>query len=337
MLVSVIMPVYNKASFICEAIISILNQTYKNFELIIVDDGSSDRSAELVKKFNDSRIRLIQLKENHGVSYATNKALEAAKGSYILRMDADDISYPKRLEKQLDYAIRHQADVVGCKFEVFSDAGDAPPGLIRYQNYSNSIINPEDIVSNFTVMPTVLQGTMLVKKKVLEQFPFDINYNTAEDYEQLGRVLKARKRVLKIAETLYKYRYIKRSLSNTHSKDGILNGINIKLDFIYNYYKVAEKRDKCFFIWGTKEFAGYLEEELRNEKYQASVKGFIDFDSSLWGLTKNNLPIISPDEMIKTMKNDDIVITMWNIDRENIINYLEEHGLRRNISFFVLS
>ena len=331
------MPVYNEAENIREAIQSILDQTYQNFELVVVDDGSTDNSVKVIKEFRDSRIRLIELKKNHGVSYAANIAVEAARGSYILRMDADDISHPKRLEKQLDYAIRHKADVVGCKFEVFSDNDDIPPGLIRYQNYSNSIINQEDIVSNFTVMPTVLQGTILVKKKVFKQFPLDIKYKTAEDYEQLGRVIKARKRVLKIAETLYKYRYIKRSLSNTHSKEGILNGIKIKLDFIYNYYKVAERGDKSFFIWGTKEFAGYLEEELRNGKYQASVKGFIDFDSSVWGLTKNNLPIISPDEMIKTMKKDDIVITMWNIERENIIKYLEAHGLSRNINIFVFS
>lgn len=337
MLVSVIMPVYNKAENIHEAVQSILDQTYQNFELVVVDDGSTDDSVKVVKEFNDSRIRLIELEKNYGVSYATNTAIEAAKGSYILRMDADDLSHPKRIEKQLIFALRHDADVVGCQFEVFSKNESIPPGLFRYQNYSNSITNPEEIISNFTVMPTVSQGTMLVKKKILKQFPFNTSYTTAEDYEQLGRILKAKKAVYKLSEILYKYRYVKNSLSNIRSKEGVINGLKIKLDFVYDYYKVAERKEKNFYIWGTKEFAGYLEEELRKEKYQAVVKGFTDFDQTVWGQEKNNLPILPPDEMIKMMKNDDMVITMWNVGREDIIRYLEEHKLRRNVDYYVFS
>lgn len=337
MLVSIIMPVYNKAEHIRESIQSILAQTYQNFELIVVDDGSTDDSVNMIKEVRDRRLRLIELKENHGVSYATNIAVDVARGLYILRMDADDLSYPQRLEKQLAFALKHKADVVGCRFEVFSEDENLPPGLIRYQNYSNSVVTPEDIVSNFTVMPTVTQGTMLVKKEILKQFPYNTKYITAEDYEQLGRILKAKKAVYKLPEVLYRYRYVKNSLSNTYGNKGVIYGIRIKLDFIYDYYKVAEREEKNFFIWGTREFAGYLEEELRKDKYHAVVKGFTDFDQTVWGGQKNNLPIISPDKMMEIMEKDDMVITMWNIDREKIVQYLEEHGLTRNINFFVFS
>ena len=112
--ISVVMPVYNSEKFLVEAIESILNQTYKNFELLIIYDDSSDNSLSIIKKFqeNDKRISLI-IGDKEGISGALNKGIDLSKGKYIARMDSDDISAPKRLEKQISHMQKLGLDICG--------------------------------------------------------------------------------------------------------------------------------------------------------------------------------------------------------------------------------
>src|SRR3990167_2794091 len=108
-LISVVMPVYNAGEFLVDAIESIRNQTYTNWELIAVNDGSTDRSLSILKRYarRDKRIKIINLSPNKGLATALNAGLTRAKGFYFARMDADDISMPKRFEKQVEYIDSH--------------------------------------------------------------------------------------------------------------------------------------------------------------------------------------------------------------------------------------
>jgi len=99
--VTVLMPVFNGEKYLAEAIKSILNQTFKDFEFLIIDDCSEDRSVEIIKSYDDKRIKLIQNNQNLGISRNANKGIQFAKGKYIAQMDHDDISLPERLEKQV--------------------------------------------------------------------------------------------------------------------------------------------------------------------------------------------------------------------------------------------
>ena len=101
--VTVLMSVYNGQKYLREAIDSILNQTFKDFEFLIIDDGSTDSSAEIIRSYTDPRIRLIRNEKNIGLTRSLNKGLKLAKGEYIARMDADDISLPERFEKQVRF------------------------------------------------------------------------------------------------------------------------------------------------------------------------------------------------------------------------------------------
>ena len=101
--ISVIMSVYNAEQFLREAIDSILNQTYDNFEFIIIDDASTDSSNAILRSYNDHRIRVHLNKENSGLTKSLNIGLALAKGTYIARQDADDVSYPERFQRQLDF------------------------------------------------------------------------------------------------------------------------------------------------------------------------------------------------------------------------------------------
>jgi glycosyltransferase involved in cell wall biosynthesis len=105
--VTVLMPVYNAERFLSEAMDSILQQTFTDFEFLIVDDGSTDRSLEIINSYTDPRIRLIQNAANLGITASLNKGINLARANLIARMDADDISYAERLRKQYEYFIRH--------------------------------------------------------------------------------------------------------------------------------------------------------------------------------------------------------------------------------------
>lgn len=108
-LVSIIMPSYNTENFIDEAINSVLNQTYKNWELIIVDDASTDSTDEVVEKFlNDRRIHYIKNKENYGAAVSRNFAIKQAKGKWIAFLDSDDIWLPQKLERQINFMIKNK-------------------------------------------------------------------------------------------------------------------------------------------------------------------------------------------------------------------------------------
>jgi len=101
--VSVVMPVYNEEKYVAFAIESILNQTFTNFQFIIVDDNSVDESKNIIKSFDDSRIKLIENNHNGGIGHSLSTCLDSVTGEYIARMDADDIAHPKRLQAQVDF------------------------------------------------------------------------------------------------------------------------------------------------------------------------------------------------------------------------------------------
>jgi glycosyltransferase involved in cell wall biosynthesis len=123
-LISVVMPVYNTEKFVAEAIESILCQTFGDFEFIIVDDGSTDQTPEIIRSFTDERIVFEKLKSNQGVIKAFEHGIHKARGKWIARMDADDVSFPDRLSVELDFLNRHpECVLVGSLFHFISPAG----------------------------------------------------------------------------------------------------------------------------------------------------------------------------------------------------------------------
>src|SRR3989344_1456117 len=123
--ISVIMSVYNGMPYLEQAAESVLNQTYKNFEFIIVDDASTDDTLKYLKLLKDRRIKLIRNKKNLGLAASLNIALRQAKGDYIARMDADDISYPERLDIQLKFLTKNKSiDLCGSWVTLINDEGE---------------------------------------------------------------------------------------------------------------------------------------------------------------------------------------------------------------------
>jgi len=123
-LISVLLPVFNGSQFLSRAIESVVQQTYPKWELLVIDDGSTDDSAMVAERFSrvDERVRVLR-KENRGISAALNSGLEAAKGEFIARMDGDDVCYPERFAAQLAHLKDSNADLIGCQVRLIDKSG----------------------------------------------------------------------------------------------------------------------------------------------------------------------------------------------------------------------
>jgi len=161
MLISILMSVYNGETTLAAAMDSVLAQTFTDFELIVCDDGSQDRTWEILSEYEkkDPRVRTFQNARNEGLGASLNRCLQMAKGRYIARQDADDISAPERLEKTLAYLQKENAPYVGCGVYVFDDSGV----------WSRRMF-PERIDKHIIAQKNpFFHPTMLFKREVLEQ------------------------------------------------------------------------------------------------------------------------------------------------------------------------
>lgn len=233
--ISVVMAVYNGEKFIREAIESVLNQTEKDFEFIIVDDGSTDKSADIIKSFSDPRIQ-YEKRLHRGLIESLNHGLFISKGAYIARMDADDRSMPMRFEKQL---ARFLADenlaVCGSWASVIDDEG-ASRGELSYPKIFEEEIKKYALLHNPFIHPSVM-----IKKSVLREVGFYRNFwKNIEDYELWTRIV-FKYETANIGENLLEYRAHKNQVTNKKKNEIRLRGVLVRILAIYRYLRELSK------------------------------------------------------------------------------------------------
>jgi glycosyltransferase involved in cell wall biosynthesis len=199
-LVSVIMPAYNAARFIGPAIKSVLSQTYKNFELIIVDDGSTDNTSDIVNSFQDHRIVLIRNAQNMYSARSRNIGIDASKGKYIALCDADDLYMPQRLEKQMKYLEDHPAiDIIGCSSYIMNETGYISGVLATNE------INHYDIPRSIIRQSPIGHAMLMAKTEWMRTYKYRTKYRLAQDRELFLRAYRYT-RFGRIPDVLYVYR-----------------------------------------------------------------------------------------------------------------------------------
>lgn len=187
-LVSVIIPCYNGEKFISEAIESVLNQTYQNWELIIVDDGSKDKSKEIIRQYcaTDNRITYIQHKKNKGIPFARNTGIKNSNGEYIALLDQDDKWLPKKLAMQLDkfYMSKHEIGLVFGNINTVDSYGNV---IYKAKNIKINFetINQRNLIIHLFLNPFIPSITVMFKRKCLKEVGgFDENILWGgDDYE----------------------------------------------------------------------------------------------------------------------------------------------------------
>lgn len=174
-IVSIGMPVFNAAKHLRVAIDSVLNQSFSNFEFILTDDGSTDGSLEIIKSYSDKRIVLIQHEANKGIGYSLNEQIQVSRGTYFARMDADDLMFPDRLEKQFNFLESHPSiDLVGAQAIV-----------IDQENKIMGLRKPKIVASINEILEggCFIHPTVMGKTNWFQQHLYHPDFSGTEDHE----------------------------------------------------------------------------------------------------------------------------------------------------------
>ncbi|MFV0417762.1 MAG: glycosyltransferase family 2 protein [Dysgonomonas sp.] len=198
--VSVLMPVFNAGQYLAQAIDSILSQTFKDWELILINDGSTDNSEAIIGRYDDERIYYIKNEANLGLIKTLNKGIDYCHGEYIARMDADDISHPDRFRLQVSFLDKHPVHVMcGTDATVIDNEGNQT-GKIR------NLADNDYLQVNLLFSPPLIHPSVMIRGEMLQHNRYDESYKHVEDYELWTRIAKLGK-IANISKELLKYRW----------------------------------------------------------------------------------------------------------------------------------
>ncbi|TDE04571.1 glycosyltransferase family 2 protein [Flavobacterium hiemivividum] len=226
-IVSVVLPVYNCENYVKQAIQSILNQTFRDFELLIIDDASTDETVKIINSYTDNRIQLILKPLNSGYTNSLNYGIQIAKGKYIARMDGDDISMLNRFAKQVSFLeVNHEVIVCGSWFRVIGS------GKVIQLPENADLIKSHLLRGNCIAHPSVM-----IRKESLNRLSavYDANREPAEDYDLWTRLALIGK-LHNLQEVLLDYRIHNNQVSNKQGEKQKQNDFEIKR----NLYSVLD-------------------------------------------------------------------------------------------------
>lgn len=219
--VSVVMSVYNGGEYLREAIESILHQTFKDFEFVIVDDGSTDSTCKILTTYRDERMTLVRNQENLGLARSLNRGLEIARGEYVARQDADDVSLPERLAQQLEFLEEHpEVGVVGGAVQIIDGGGNASdiwrfPGEHGVLKWRLCFGNP------------IMHSTVMMRREIVNRVNgYDVEMEVAMDYD-LWRRLSSVTRLANLQDVLVWLRRHEDSVTSKHFVQQRNNSIKI--------------------------------------------------------------------------------------------------------------
>ena len=233
-LISVILPVYNAEKFLNESINSILEQTYTHFELIIVNDGSTDGSQAIIEHYSDPRIKNIFHTQNKGLVASLNIAIVSAKGDMIVRMDADDIAFKDRVQKQVQYLLDHPAiDIVGTHAVFFETNTQSP--MANWELDLNTI-TPSSIKKALTWENCMIHPSICMRSEIAKSLLYNEHQKNYEDYDLWLRATADNINIAKIDESLLYYRVQPNSItqSSIRKENFYFQKAGVKYRFICN-------------------------------------------------------------------------------------------------------
>jgi len=227
---TVLMPVYNASRFLAAAIESILQQTFTDFDFIIIDDASTDDSVSIITSYSDPRIRFYQNEENSGISVTLNRGIEMAETELIARMDADDISYPERLQRQYEFI---QANPGGALYSCWVRVIGMANEFIRQDNF-----NSKYYYYNLVFICWIYHPTIVFFKSAVESVgKYNVRYS--EDFELFWQ-LSRRYKIFNLSEVLLDYRVTDQSLHQALKKEEYEDAQYIQIKRNLQYYAGAK-------------------------------------------------------------------------------------------------
>lgn len=287
---SVLLPCRNAGSTLEEALESIFSQTFTDFELVAVDDGSTDGSAELLeaRAEKDARLRVVRLAPS-GLIEALNIGLSACRAPLIARMDADDRSHPERFAEQVRLLDSQPAlAAVGCLVEAFP-AQDVRPGLALYLEWLNGLTTPDAIAREIYVESPLVHPSVTVRRAWIERVGGYQDHGWPEDYDLWLRMHLAGARFSKVPRMLFAWREHTGRLTHTSPRYAIEGFLQAKVHYLLQG-PLAGRRS--ILVWGAGIVGKRLSKLLLAQG--APVTAFIDIDPAKIGRTRRGLPILGP-------------------------------------------
>lgn len=322
--VSVLLPVYNAERTLKTALASLLRQTFSDFEIIAVDDGSTDASPQILDAFD--RVTAVHL-PHVGLVAALNAGVQLCRGEFIARMDADDISHPERLRSQVEY-LRANPDVSICGCLVCSfPRNRIRLGFLRYQQWLNSLITHDDIVRDIFVESPLAHPSVMIRASDLYELGGYRDMGWPEDYDLWLRFFMAGKRFGKVPALLLFWRDSAGRLTFSDTRYALENFMRLKAHFLARLIG-----NRTFLLWGAGMTGRRLAKHLIREGAQPSA--IVDIDPRKVGRIVRNAPVIWP-EQLEDFPNAIVIAAVSSFGARQLIRQrLNQMGRTEGVDYF---
>ncbi|MDE2733808.1 MAG: glycosyltransferase [Gemmatimonadota bacterium] len=291
--VSVLLPVFNAAATLTETLESIQAQSYEDFEVVAIDDGSEDGSGDVLLEWNrrDRRFKAL-LSDHQGIVEAPNRGLALCRGEYVARMDADDRMHPERLEKQL---VRLEGDpnlsVVSCLVEIFprEETGE---GMLVYEAWLNGLVDSAAIEREFFIESPIANPSAMMRREELAALGGYQDRGWPEDYDLWLRYRAVGRRFAKVPEVLHYWREHPRRATHVQGRYSVENFLRAKAHYLCA--GPLQERDGLA-VWGAGKTGRRLAKHLEREGCAPDV--FVDIATKKIGGTLRRKPVVGPDDL----------------------------------------
>lgn len=345
--ISVLLPVRDAAPTLGQSIESLLGQSFEDFEIIIIDDGSLDGTREVLHRYgDDSRVR-VQRTEPAGIVPALDRALGMARGRLIARHDADDLAHPERFAMQVDWLREHpRTTVVSSLVETFP-RGDGREGMLLYESWVNGLRRHGDIVREFFVECPIPHPSILMRREDLVRVGGYRDTEWPEDYDLWLRLLVSGARFEKVPEVLLRWRDEPDRLSRRSPRYARDRFLQAKAHYVGPAWldrreghrdgsaPSAASTSRSVIIWGAgpngRKLARFLGEE------DIEVRAFVDIDPAKIGGTRGGVPILSPEALDVDRDQPLLVAVGARGAREKIRSHLTELGYLEGAQYLCLA
>ena len=287
-MISVLLPAYNAQATIRQAILSLQRQTLADFEIVAVDDGSTDKTGAILENVLDHRLRVVHIPHS-GLIPALNAGLSACQGDLIARMDADDVCHPERLRLQSEFMAAHpEVSLCGCLVRSFP-RNLVKAGFLQYESWLNSLVAHEQIARDIFVESPLAHPSVMMRTEDLRALGGYREMGWPEDYDLWLRFFMAGKRFGKVPETLLFWRESEDRLTFTDSRYSVENFLRLKAHFL------AKLTTRPVIVWGAGMMGRRLIKHLVREGVQPVA--VIDIDPMKIGGHTRGIPIMPPEEL----------------------------------------
>lgn len=315
--ISVVMPVYNGEKYLAEAIESILAQTFIDYEFIIVNDGSTDNTLNIIEEYmqKDNRIKVIKLKKV-GLVNSLNIGIELAKGEYIARMDADDISMPERFQKQVDYLDEnYKISILATYIEAI---GYDKERKLKLEDWFNNTINTDNQLERIIRNCPIAHPSVMMRSDFAKKEKYSLGYQAMEDYELWMRAVNKGYKIRVVEEKLLHYRFYDESKSATDNVERLVKQrVSAKIKYFF-----PEGKNRVI-IWGLGERGQILLEYMRSNEAFKDIEIVAIVDKKMTGFLQG-YEIKEPGG-IDTM-DFDYVFIVTSLGYDDISEYMKNKG-----------